>query len=136
GGLRRGLASINRRIQQCPGEEEFVGGCQRVPGTDLVVACVVEGTVSVREVGGGELVEHLPEGADSGEEVTDHRIRVGGVVKCAGRVGEAAQRFGCFGSITEGVIKSGHESERLSQNSVGGASNRCASSPRSSVDGG
>src|SRR5699024_12136362 len=106
---------------------KFIGGRQRVPGTQLVVARVVEGTVLVREVGGGELVEHLPEGADPGEEVTDHRIRVGGVVKRAGRVGEAAQRFGCFGSITEGVIKSGHESESLSQNRVGGASNRFAS---------
>src|SRR5690625_1286507 len=104
---------------------KFIGGRQRVPGTDLVVARVVVGTVLVREVGGGELVEYLPEGADAGEEVTDHRICVGWVVKCAGGVGEAAQHFGCFGSITEWVIKSGHESECLSQNCVGWASNRC-----------
>src|SRR5690625_2171606 len=107
---------------------KFIGGRQRVPGTQLVVACVAEGTVLVREVDGGELVEHLPEGADPGEEVTDHCIRVGRVVKCEGRVGEAAQRFGCFSSIAEGVIKSGHESERLSQNRVGWVSRRCARS--------
>src|SRR5699024_12670637 len=47
-----------------------------------------------------------------------HRIRVGRVSEGARRVGEAAQRFGCFGSITERVIKSGHESERLSQRTV------------------
>ena len=61
------------------------------------------------DVGGCELVEHLPQRPDAGEQISDHRVGVGGALERAGRVGQAPQRGGRLSGVRERVIEGRHD---------------------------
>ena len=78
------------------------------------------------------LVEHLPQRPHAGHEVTEHRVRVGGIVQDPAGVRETAQRFGCFGGIFEWVMERGHERllwARTENPGIRGSPVRCTPAP-------
>ena len=96
-------------IEQRRGLPQFGGRGESVTCADTLVPGVVISAHLVRGVGGGELVEHLPEGSHPGKEITEHSVGVGGVLKRTGRMCEAAERFGRFRGVGGRVLEGRHD---------------------------
>jgi|TARA_B100000378_G_scaffold104848_1_gene83840 hypothetical protein len=74
-----------------------------------VVAGVVGDVVLTGQVGGGELVEHLPQRSQPAQQVADHGVGVGRVLEGAGGVREPVQRLVGFAGIGDGIRERRHD---------------------------
>ena len=96
-------------VQQRRGLLQLSGRGESVGRTGGLIPGVVVRAHPVLEVGGGELVEHLPEGAHPSKQITEHGIGVGGVLEHPGGVCEPTERFGRFGGVHGRVLESRHD---------------------------
>ena len=99
---------VVRPVDEVRGLTKLLRRSERVSHSCLVVAVVVEGVHGLALMGGGDLVECLPQRAHPRGQVTDDPVHLGGLIEAPARVGQAPQSLRRLSGIGSRVEERGH----------------------------